>query len=51
MKKPSEPASVVFNGLVSAKANETNLVIIDTAGRGFHTSKNLMKELEKLTTL
>ena len=46
-EKTSEPASVVFNGLASAKANETNLVIIDTAGR-LHTSKNLMKELEKI---
>ena len=49
-EKTSEPASVVFNGLASAKANETNLVIIDTAGR-LHTSKNLMKELEKINNV
>ena len=49
-EKTSEPASVVFNGLESAKANETNLVIIDTAGR-LHTSKNLMKELEKINNV
>ncbi len=49
-EKTSEPASVVFNGLASAKANETNLVIIDTAGR-LHTSKNLMKELEKINSV
>jgi len=46
----SEPASVVFNGLESANAMENNLVIIDTAGR-LHTSKNLMKELEKINTV
>ena len=49
-EKTSEPASVVFNGLESAKANETNLVIIDTAGR-LHTSKSLMKELEKINNV
>ena len=49
-EKTSEPASVVFNGLESAKANETNLVIIDTAGR-LHTSINLMKELEKINNV
>ena len=49
-EKTSEPASVVFNGLESAKANETNLVIIDTAGR-LHTSMNLMKELEKINNV
>ncbi len=49
-ERTSEPASVVFNGLESAKANKTNIVIIDTAGR-LHTSKSLMKELEKINNV
>ena len=46
-EETSEPASVVFNGLQSATANESDIVIVDTAGR-LHTSTNLMKELEKI---
>ena len=46
-EETSEPASVVFNGLQSARANESDIVIVDTAGR-LHTSTNLMKELEKI---
>ena len=46
-EETSEPASVVFNGLESAIAHESDLVIIDTAGR-LHTSSNLMRELDKI---
>jgi len=46
-EETSDPASVVFNGLESARAQENSLVIIDTAGR-LHNSLNLMKELEKI---
>lgn len=46
-KAGSDPASVVFDGLQSAKAKKKNLLIIDTAGR-LHTYHNLMKELEKI---
>ena len=43
----SDPASVVFDALASAKAKNTNVVLIDTAGR-LHNKKNLMEELKKI---
>ncbi len=43
----TEPASVVFDSIHSAKAKKKKLLIIDTAGR-LHTYSNLMKELEKV---
>lgn len=43
----SDPASVVFDGIQSAKSKNKRLLIIDTAGR-LHTYNNLMKELEKV---
>ena len=44
----SDPASVVFDGCVAAKARNSDLVIIDTAGR-LHNKANLMNELNKIT--
>ena len=46
-EETTEPVSVIFDGLESSRANQTDLVIIDTAGR-LHTSKNLMQELDKM---
>ena len=46
-EETSEPVSVIFDGLESARASKSDLAIIDTAGR-LHTSKNLMMELEKM---
>jgi len=46
-EKTSEPVSVIFDGLESASSHNSNLVLIDTAGR-LHTSNNLMMELEKM---
>jgi fused signal recognition particle receptor len=43
----SDPASVVHDGLTSAKAKGYDIVIIDTAGR-LHTKTDLMHELEKI---
>ena len=43
----ADPASVVFDGLVKAKEEEYDLVLIDTAGR-LQNKVNLMKELEKI---
>src|SRR5574344_1840704 len=40
----SDPASVTFDTLSSAKANNADVVIIDTAGR-LHNKVNLMNEL------
>lgn len=43
----SDPASVAFDALSSAKANNADVVIIDTAGR-LHNKVNLMSELSKI---
>ncbi len=43
----SDPASVAFDALSSAKANGADVVIIDTAGR-LHNKINLMNELSKI---
>ncbi len=45
-----DPSAVLFDGLKSAKKNEADVVIVDTAGR-LHTYKNLMSELEKMIRL
>jgi len=43
----SDPSSVIFNAMQSAKAQSYDVVLIDTAGR-LHTKINLMRELEKI---
>ena len=43
----SDPASVAYDTLASAKANNADVVIIDTAGR-LHNKVNLMNELKKV---
>ncbi|MBQ4507754.1 MAG: signal recognition particle-docking protein FtsY [Paludibacteraceae bacterium] len=43
----SDPASVAFDTLASAKANGADIVLIDTAGR-LHNKVNLMNELTKI---
>ena len=43
----ADPASVAFDTLKSAVAKETDVVIIDTAGR-LHNKVNLMNELSKI---
>jgi len=43
----SDPASVAFDTVTSAKAGNTDVVIIDTAGR-LHNKANLMNELSKI---
>ena len=43
----SDPASVAFDTLQSAVANDVDVVIIDTAGR-LHNKKSLMEELTKI---
>ena len=42
-----DPSSVVFDGLVKAKNENYDVVLIDTAGR-LQNKVNLMKELEKM---
>lgn len=46
-KMGADPASVAFDTLSSAKANDADVVIIDTAGR-LHNKVNLMNELTKI---
>ena len=46
-KQGADPAAVVFDGIVAAKARNMDVVIIDTAGR-LHTKVNLMDELKKI---
>ncbi len=43
----SDPASVAFDALSSAKANGADVVLIDTAGR-LHNKVGLMNELKKI---
>tara|TARA_B100000925_G_scaffold291653_1_gene280587 strand:+ start:1071 stop:2099 length:1029 start_codon:yes stop_codon:yes gene_type:complete len=43
----SDPASVAFDTIQSAKSNNADVVIIDTAGR-LHNNVNLMRELSKI---
>ncbi len=44
----SDPAAVGFDAIKYAKKNFMDVVLIDTAGR-MHTSKNLLKEMEKIS--
>ncbi len=46
-KENTDPAGVVYDGLVKAKEEGADLVLIDTAGR-LQNKVNLMKELEKI---
>jgi len=46
-KMGSDPASVAFDTLKSAQTRDTDVVIIDTAGR-LHNKVNLMNELTKI---
>lgn len=43
----TDPASVVFDAIASAKARHADVIICDTAGR-LHNKKNLMDELAKI---
>ncbi len=43
----ADAAAVVFDGIQSAKAKKTDVLIIDTAGR-LQTKTNLMEELKKI---
>ena len=46
----ADPASVVYDGIQSAKAKGSDLIIIDTAGR-LHNKANLMNELNKISRI
>lgn len=43
----ADPSSVVFDAIHAARARDTEVLIVDTAGR-LHNKVNLMKELDKI---
>ncbi|MBE5730530.1 MAG: signal recognition particle-docking protein FtsY [Clostridiales bacterium] len=43
----ADPAAVVFDAVASAKSKNTDVLLVDTAGR-LHNKKNLMNELNKI---
>jgi len=43
----SDPASVVYDGISSAIANNDDYLLVDTAGR-MHTREDLMRQLDKI---
>ena len=46
----ADPASVVYDGIQSAKTRDVDVIIIDTAGR-LHNKTNLMNELNKISRI
>ena len=46
----ADPASVVFDGIQSAKAKGADVILVDTAGR-LHNKQNLMNELSKISRI
>ena len=46
-KENTDPAGVIYDGLVKAKEEKIDIVLVDTAGR-LQNKVNLMKELEKI---
>ena len=44
----ADPAAVVFDGATAAKARNTDVMLVDTAGR-LHNKQNLMNELNKIS--
>ena len=46
----ADPASVVFDGIQAAKSRNSDVILIDTAGR-LHNKQNLMNELGKISRI
>ncbi len=46
----ADPASVVYDGIQSARAKAVDVILIDTAGR-LHNKANLMNELNKISRI
>ncbi len=46
----ADPASVVYDGIQSAKAKNVDVILVDTAGR-LHNKQNLMNELGKISRI
>ncbi len=46
----ADPASVVYDGIQSAKSKGADVILVDTAGR-LHNKQNLMNELNKISRI
>jgi fused signal recognition particle receptor len=46
-KSGADPSAVVFDAISAARARESDILLVDTAGR-LHTKSNLMEELKKM---
>lgn len=46
-EESADPASVIYDAIMAAKARKTDILICDTAGR-LHNKQNLMNELNKI---
>ena len=46
----ADPASVVYDGIQSAKTRDVDVIVVDTAGR-LHNKQNLMNELNKISRI
>ena len=46
-KQGGDPSAALFDAATAAKARETDVLLVDTAGR-LHTKSDLMKELDKM---
>ncbi len=46
----SDPGAVIYDALQSARANNIDVLIVDTAGR-LHNKKNLMDEIKKINRI
>ena len=49
-REGADPASVVFDGIQSARAKGVDVILVDTAGR-LHNKQNLMNELGKISRI
>ncbi|MCD8067972.1 MAG: signal recognition particle-docking protein FtsY [Lachnospiraceae bacterium] len=49
-KEGADPASVVYDAVVAARARGVDVLLVDTAGR-LHNRKNLMEELKKMNRM
>lgn len=46
-KEGADPSAIIFDAIKSARSNDVDVLICDTAGR-LHNKKNLMQELDKI---
>ena len=46
-RQGGDPSAALYDALAAAKARNTNILLVDTAGR-LHTKSDLMKELDKM---